>query len=144
VQDKENTMIKKIREIVIAVEDIEAAAKRYSQVFGLEPAIETIEEEGMKACSFSLGETGLYLISPERHDSPVDKFLKNKGEGIFGISLEVTNIEKDAREYEERGLEFSYREPKIIERTGERYLWTRPKSMHGVAFEIAQFPAESD
>jgi len=134
-------VIKRIREIVIAVSDLDKAVERYSKVFHLQPAIEVFEEEDIKACSFTLGETDLYLISPLKPDTAVDKFINERGAGVFGISIEVTDIERDLAELETGGVEVSFREPRVVARTGERYVWTRPRSMHGVAFEFAQFPS---
>lgn len=130
-------MIEKIRAILIAVRDFDAAAERYATVLGLKPKIIIYEGEGIKVASFSIGESEIELISPLKTGIPIDKFINTRGEGVFAISLQVTDIDNDMKELTERGLRFLTEEP-LIDELGTRYAYTHPKSMHGVEFELSQ------
>ncbi len=130
-------MIKRIRCVMIAVRDFEAAVDRYSTVFGIEPKITSFETEAVKVAFFPVGESGLELITPLKPGVPLDKFLNARGEGLFALSLEVTDVDKDVKELAGRGLGLLYEEP-LLDEAGSRYVFTHPRSMYGVEFEITQ------
>lgn len=130
-------MIKRIRCVMIAVRDFEAAVDRYSTVFGIEPKITSFETEAVKVAFFPVGESGLELITPLKPGVPLDKFLDARGDGLFALSLEVTDVDKDVKEMAGRGLRLLYEEP-LLDEAGSRYVFTHPRSMYGVEFEITQ------
>ena len=130
-------MIKRIRCVMIAVKDFDAALQRYSEVLGIEPKITSFETEAVKVAFFPIGESGLELITPLKPGIPIDKFLDARGEGLFAVSLEVTDVDKDMKELAGRGLRLLSQEP-LIDEIGSRYVFSHPRSMHGVEFEITQ------
>ena len=80
-------MLDKIYHLGYAVEDIEAASRFYMENFGVEPtAPEVVEEEGMIAAMFRVGESMIELMQPTRPDSPVGKFLERSGEGFHHVA----------------------------------------------------------
>ena len=79
-------MLKKIYHLGYAVEDLEAAARFYKEHFGIfigEP--EEVEEQGVVTTMFDVGESKIELLEPTRPDSPVGKFLAQRGE-VFTTS----------------------------------------------------------
>ncbi len=130
-------MIKRLRCVMIAVRDFDTALQKYSTVLGIEPKITSFETEGVKVAFFSIGESGVELITPLKPGVPIDKFLDARGEGLFAVSLEVTDVDKDMKEMAGRGLRLLSDEP-LIDEVGSRYVFSHPKSMHGVEFEITQ------
>jgi len=67
--------------------------------------------------------------------------LSSRGEGVFGISLEVADIEKSIKDLEAKDVRLLAREPTVDE-MGYRYVYSHPKSLHGVEIEFTQPPAE--
>lgn len=87
-------MINKIDHIGIAVQSIEEAMKIYTEKLRLKCGeISEIPEQKVKVASLKIGESGIELIEPITQDSPVAKFLEQKGEGIHHIAFEVTDLE---------------------------------------------------
>lgn len=133
-------MVKRLRCVLIAVKNFDEAVGRFSNVLGVKPNIVDFEGEGIRSASFPIGESALELISPMRPGVPVEKFLNTRGEGFFGISLEVENIEDSIRDLEAKQVRLLAQEPSTDE-LGYRYVYSHPKSLHGVEVEFTQPPA---
>ena len=67
-------MLNRIYHLGYAVEDIEAASHFYRENFGAEPTEpEVVEEQGIVAATFRVGESMIELVQPTRPDSPVGR-----------------------------------------------------------------------
>ncbi len=132
-------MIKKLRCVLIAVKDFDAAVTRFSDVLGVKPKSVDFQGEGIRSASFPIGDSAIELISPMRPGVPIEKFLNTRGEGFFGISLEVENIEESIRDLQAKEVRLLAEEPSIDE-LGYRYVYSHPKSLHGVEIEFTQPP----
>ena len=132
-------MIKGFYGVSIAVKDLDAAAKRYSEVLGVEPVQYKPEElamPGLKGVRFRIGGVTISLIASEKPDTAVAKFVETRGEGIFLASLEVTNVEEDMKEIAAKGVQLVVDKP--IDIASGKLVFGHPKSMHGVQFEFIQ------
>ena len=90
-------MLTGVHHINFLVADLENAAERYKDLFGLEPAeIETLPDRGVKTARFDLNGVWLVLVQPVDDESEPARILREQGEGIFLISFEVDDLE-DAR-----------------------------------------------
>ena len=66
--------------IGIAVKDIDKAVEMFTNVFGTPPCeIEQIDDQGVKATLIEVGQTRIELLEPLSPDSPVGKFIQNRG-----------------------------------------------------------------
>ncbi len=132
-------MIKRFWGLNIAVGDLDAAAKKYSEVFGLKPTPlegEDFAFPGLKGVRFLVGDVVINLIASEQPDTSIAKFVQTRGEGIFLISFEVTDIEKDVEELAKKGIRFATEKP--LPFPGGLAAWGHPKSLHGVQVELLQ------
>ena len=132
-------MIKRFAGINIAVKDLDAAMKKYSDFLGVKPIPYRTEDfayPGLKGASFHLGDVKIFLIASEQPETPVAKFIEAKGEGVSQISLEVTDIEKDVKDLTEKGVKFVSDKPLTF--SDGKVNFTHPKSMHGVEWEFMQ------
>src|ERR687894_2974651 len=87
-------MLNRIYHLGYAVEDIEAASRFYEENFGAVPGEpEVVEEQGIVATMFEVGESSIELVQPTRPDSPVGKFLKKRGEGFHHVAFQVEDLE---------------------------------------------------
>src|SRR5438093_12065062 len=85
--------IKKIDHIAIAVADIDEAAAKYTQLFGLAvKEREVVASQKTDAALLPIGDTSVELISPKGNDG-LAKFLEKRGPGIHHIAIEVEGIE---------------------------------------------------
>ncbi len=137
-------MLKKIYHLGYAVEDLDAAARFYSEHFGAaigEP--EEVEEQGILATMFEVGESKIELVQPTRPDSPVGKFLAKRGEGVHHVAYEVDDLEEALEELKESGVELIDEEPRIGV-GGTRMAFVHPKGVHGVLTELVELPKDED
>ncbi len=135
-------MLKKIYHLGYAVEDIAAAARFYEEYFGArvgEP--EEVEEQGIVATMFEVGESMVELVQPTRPDSPVGKFLQKRGEGFHHVAFQVEDLKASLKELKENGVELIDEEPRIGA-GGTRMAFVHPKGAHGVLTELVELPAD--
>ncbi len=135
-------MLKKIYHLGYAVEDITAAARFYEEHFGVrvgEP--EEVEEQGIVATMFEVGESMVELVQPTRPDSPVGKFLEKRGEGFHHVAFQVEDLQASLEELKENGVELIDEEPRIGA-GGTRMAFVHPKGAHGVLTELVELPAD--
>ena len=133
-------MLNRISHLGYAVEDIEAASRFYIENFGVEPtAPEVVEEEGMIAATFRVGESMIELMQPTRPDSPVGKFLERSGEGFHHVAYQVDDLEATLEELRTNGVEVVDEEPRTGV-GGTRVAFIHPKGAFGVLTELVEFP----
>ena len=135
-------MLKKIYHLGYAVEDIAAAAHFYKEYFGAqvgEP--EEVEEQGIVATMFEVGESMVELVQPTRPDSPVGKFLQKRGEGFHHVAFQVEDLKASLKVLKENGVELIDEEPRIGA-GGTRMAFVHPKGAHGVLTELVELPAD--
>ena len=133
-------MLNRIYHLGYAVEDIEAASRFYSENFGVEPGeTEVVEEQGVVATMFWVGESMIELVQPTRPDSPVGRFLERRGEGVHHVAYEVEDLEAVLRELKWSGVELVDEEPRVGA-GGTRVAFVHPKSAFGVLTELVELP----
>ena len=137
-------MLKKIYHLGYAVEDISVAARFYEEHFGVtlgEP--EKVEEQGIIATMFDVGESKIELVQPTSPDSPVGKFLSKRGEGFHHVAFQVDDLDETLKELKENGVELIDEEPRIGA-VGMRMAFVHPRSAHGVLTELVELPKQKD
>jgi methylmalonyl-CoA/ethylmalonyl-CoA epimerase len=124
--------------IGIAVRSIEAALKTYQRQLGLAVTeIVEIEEQRVRAAVLPCGESRIELLEPTAPDSPIQKFLDKRGEGIHHLCFEVENIEKKLQELQAGSLQLV--KPASGRGLGDRKIaFLHPKSAHGVLIELVE------
>jgi methylmalonyl-CoA epimerase len=131
-------MIRRLDHIGIAVRDLEAAVKTYSEGLGLTCTHrETVEEQKVRTAFLPVGETHVELLESTAPDGPIGKFVEKRGEGIHHLCFEVADIRKSLAACEAAGMTLIDREP----RTGAHGKWVafvHPRSTHGVLLELSQ------
>ena len=128
----------KIHHVGVAVEDLEAAIELYTNNFGAELTHRASnEKDGLTAAFLRAGEAEVELIQPLREDTPVGKFLANRGPGLHHIAIAVKDIHKAIAEARANGLEMIDQEPRIGLH-GTRIAFVHPKSVGGVLTEFVE------
>jgi methylmalonyl-CoA/ethylmalonyl-CoA epimerase len=132
--------IKRIAHLGIAVKDLDPPKKLYSEHLNLEfKGDEVVAPQKVKVSFFKVGESNLELLLPTASDSPVAKFLENKGEGFHHLALEVEDIDAAVAELKAAGV-------KLIDETpregahGTRVAFIHPKATFGLMVELVQYP----
>ena len=133
-------MLNRIYHLGYAVEDIEAASRFYRENFGAEPGEpEVVEEQGIVATMFEVGESSIELMQPTRPDSPIGKFLAKRGEGLHHVAFEVDDLQMALSELKGNGVELIDEEPRVGA-GGMRVAFLHPGDAFGVLTELVELP----
>ena len=136
-------MLNRIHHLGYAVEDVGAASRSYEENFGAEPTEpEVVEEQGIVATMFRVGESLVELVQPTRPDSPVGKFLAKRGEGFHHVAYQVDDLEAVLRHLQSNGVELIDERPRIGA-GGTRMAFVHPKGTFGVLTELVELPDEA-
>lgn len=129
----------KVEHIGIAVKNLEESMARWAEFFGVKTrGIEEIKERGARLVHLDLGEgPSLELVTPLGEGSALEKFLKEKGEGIHHICFEVENIEKAMEGLRKRGIQFIQERP---QKGGDKSLiaFIHPRNFNSVLVELKE------
>ena len=133
-------MLNRIHHLGYAVEDIDAASKFYEDNFGASPGEpEVVDEQGVVATMFRVGESSIELVQPTRPNAPVGKFLARRGEGFHHVAFEVENLAVTLAELKRNGVEVIDEEPRRGA-GGTRMAFVHPKGAFGVLTELVELP----
>jgi methylmalonyl-CoA epimerase len=133
-------MLNRIYHLGYAVRDIEAASRFYEENFGVVPGEpEVVEEQGIVATMFSVGDSTIELVQPTRPDSPVGKFLDKRGEGVHHVAFEVEDLLETLADLKRTGVELIDEEPRRGA-GGTRIAFVHPKGAFGVLTELVELP----
>lgn len=127
----------RIDHIAIAVNNVDEALKDYQSVLNIDRLeFEVVPNEKVKVAMLELQDTRIELMEPTSSDSPIKKFLNERGEGIHHIAITADDIEKDVAKASAKGMKMlgglrsgSY---------GRRITFIHPKSLHGVLTELCE------
>lgn len=131
-------MLERISHLGYAVKDIEAAARFYRDNFGVSPGKpEEVEEQGIIATMFRVGESDIELVQPTRPDSPVGRFIAERGEGFHHVAFEVADLDAALDDLRSSGVELIDDEPRIGA-GGMRMAFVHPQNVFGVLTELVE------
>ena len=131
-------MIIGLDHIAIAVGDFEKAIQRFLEDFGIPlDGTEDVVSAKTKTAFFPVSGTKIELIHPLSEDSPVQKFLEKRGEGLHHICFKTDNIMEDMKKLTDKGYRFLSDEPQDGAH-GSKVAFIHPKSAGGVLIELAQ------
>ncbi|HLA29056.1 MAG TPA: methylmalonyl-CoA epimerase [Syntrophales bacterium] len=135
-------MLKKIHHIAVAVDNLDEAAKFYQNGLGLDLAgVEVVSAQKTVVGFFKIGGSNIELVQPAEPDSPLDKFLKTKGQGIHHVCFEVDNIEAEIKLLLENGATMIDQKPRPGAHNS-RVAFIHPKSSSGVLIELVELSRE--
>ncbi len=135
-------MIKRIDHIAIAVNDMDEAARFYTDTLNLDlSGVEVVTEQKTRVGFLKIGGSNIELVQPASEDSPLVKFLETRGPGIHHICLEVDDIQKEVEELKKRGARMIDETPRPGAHN-TRVAFIHPKSSGGVLIELNEFPED--
>lgn len=98
--------------------------------------METVEEQGVRVAKLDTGNTHIELLEPLSPDSPVGKFIANKGPGLHHICMGVDDIHGELANMKAAQVKLINEEPKIGA-GGAEIAFVHPKSTGGVLLELS-------
>jgi methylmalonyl-CoA/ethylmalonyl-CoA epimerase len=132
-------MIKGIDHIGIAVKSIEEAKKFWVDTLGLKlHHIEEVPDQKVRVAILQAGPTTVELLEPTSPDSPVQKFIAKRGEGLHHMTFETDNLAERLKKLKHANVGLIDEQPRIGA-GGACIAFIHPKSAHGVLIELCQY-----
>jgi methylmalonyl-CoA epimerase len=126
----------------VAVSDLEAAVSLYEDRFGMTLVHrETVAEQGVDAVLLDVGDSHVELLRPTAPDTPVGRFITERGDGLHHVAYRVADIAATLGELRDAGVRLIDQEPRTGIRSS-RVAFLHPKSTGGVLTEIVEPAAE--
>jgi methylmalonyl-CoA/ethylmalonyl-CoA epimerase len=128
----------RIEHLGIAVKELEKSIPLFEQLLNT-PCYKTekVDTEGVNTAFFKTGESKIELLEATKEDSPIQKFIDKKGEGIHHIAFEVENIEAEMKRLSALGFELLNATPKNGA-DNKLVCFLHPKTTNGVLIELCQ------
>jgi len=131
-------MFTEIDHVAIAVNDLEAAIKYYGDVFGATvDHREVVESDGVEEALLKVADSYVQLLTPTRDDSPVAKYLANKGEGLHHVGYRVKDCAAALQAVKDSGGRVIDEAPRPGSR-GTTVAFIHPKAIFGTLIELVQ------
>jgi catechol 2,3-dioxygenase-like lactoylglutathione lyase family enzyme len=130
--------LKKIDHVVIATEDLADSLAKWERNVGLKEDAELNQPRGagFKVARLPIGESFLELVQPVEQSGRFYEQVKERGEGLFSISIEVDDLDDAVRFLREKGATVSDPEPSIW--PGARLARINQASTHGVSIQLIE------
>ena len=130
--------------VSIVVPDLDAAARRLRETYGLTVgATRTNAEQGVHLAYVDLGNARIELMAPSRPDSPVAKFLeRNPKGGIHHFSLNVDDMDAVVGGLRHKGVRILGDGRPQYSVAGERIAFLHPADFLGALVELEEHDAK--
>ena len=133
----ETCTVNYIDHVGLAVKDIEAALNMFQDVFGAPPAeIIDMQDQGARATLIQVGQTRLELLEPLTPDSPVGRFIEQRGEGLHHLAFNVSDIAGKLKILAARDFRLVDKEPRAG--LSGTIAFVHPRSVFGVLTELVE------
>jgi len=128
----------KVDHIGIAVKDLAAAKKFYSEMLGMDAlGEEVVDQQKVKVCFIPCGDSEVELLESTSPEGPIAKFIEKNGEGIQHIALKVDNIEAALTDLKAKGVRLIDETPRYGA-GGASIAFIHPKATGGILLELSE------
>ena len=125
-----------IHHLGVAVENLDEALDTYERLFGAElEHREVVPEQGVEAAAVRVGESRVELLASLGAETPVGKFLANRGPGMHHVAYEVEDLPAMLAHLARSGAELIDDEPRQG-LFGLEVAFVHPHAIHGVLSEV--------
>ncbi len=129
--------MKGIDHIGIAVEDLEKGIARFQHLGLILEKTERVESEEVNIAFFPVGEIRLELLEGLSSDSPVTRFVRQRGEGLHHLCFRVNHIEQTLDFLRQKGIQLIHKKP-VCGSGGPKIAFLHPKSCGGLLIELQE------
>jgi methylmalonyl-CoA/ethylmalonyl-CoA epimerase len=98
---------------------------------------EVVEDQKVRLAVFLLEAGRIELVEPTSQDSPIARFLAQRGQGIHHLTLAVPNLTETLKQLEGDGVRLIDRQPRLGAGK-ERIAFLHPSSTAGVLIELVE------
>jgi methylmalonyl-CoA epimerase len=132
-------MIEGIDHIGIAVKSIDEAKKFWVDTLGLKFLhVEEVPDQKVRVAMLEAGGTTIELLEPTSPDSPVQKFIEKRGEGLHHMTFRTDDLVERLKNLKNSNVELIDEQPRIGA-GGACIAFIHPKSAHGVLIELCEY-----
>ena len=125
-----------IHHLGFAVEDLDEAVTTYERIFGARlQHRETVPDQGVEAAFLRVGDGRVELLASLGEETPVGKFLTERGPGMHHVAYEVADVRAAIGELAEQGVELVDEEPRQG-LFGLEVAFLHPNAVNGVLSEL--------
>jgi methylmalonyl-CoA epimerase len=131
-------MIKGIDHVGIAVKSIDEAKGFWVDTLGLKLShVEEVPEQKVRVAILKAGEITIELLEPTSPDSPIQRFIEKRGEGLHHLTLQTDQLAERLQKLKSAGVALLNEQPRIGA-GGAKIAFLHPKSAHGVLVELCE------
>ena len=128
-------LAKKIDHIAIAVKDLDTAVKTFTANFGFPiERIGDVPALNIRRPYLTIGDAWLEIFQPTNDANPAAKFIAERGEGMYVLSLEVDDLQAATQALGQKGIKVNVQQVP----DGPRLGFISPKSTHGVLLQLIE------
>ena len=131
--------LEQLDHIGIAVSNLTEVIETLRDAFNAEPAFqETLNDQKVHVAGYILGQVAIEYLEPASEDSPIQKFLQKRGNGIHHLAFRVKNLETKLSQLQSKG----YRLIDAYPRTGaegKKIAFLHPGSFNGILIELSEY-----
>ena len=122
----------------IAVHDLDATIDGYRARYGIQPVHrEVVESQGVEEAMLPVGGSFVQLLRPLSVESPVGRFLEERGEGMHHVAYAVVDIDAALEHLRSEGARLVDETPRIGGR-GARIAFVHPRDLGGTLIELVE------
>ncbi len=129
-------LAKKIDHVTVVVKDLDAAVNTFQNNFSFPAGLSGGSPElNMRFSCLQVGDALLELLQPTGEQNAGMRFLTDRGEGLYAISLEVESLDDAVQHLAAQGISTriqSFRE-------GSRLCFISPQHTHGVVLQLIEY-----
>ena len=134
----EESVLRDIDHVGIAVADLDAAVQEYREALGAEPVHrEVVNDQGVEEVLFRAGTSYIQLVAATGPDTPVGRFLARRGEGLHHIGYRVADVATVLDRLRAKGFPLVDEKPRPGSR-GTTVAFVHPRGLRGVLVELVQ------
>ncbi len=127
----------RIAHIGVAVRALDDILPLYRDVLGL-PTAPLDDADGARITGLAAGDSLVELLEPVASDSPIAKFVDQRGPGLHHVCFHVDDIEGTLARARAAGITLIDEVPRVGAE-GKRIAFLHPKSTGGVLIELSEY-----
>ena len=132
--------ISQVDHLGVAVRSIAEASPYYREVLGLRgEAVEEVPQQKVRVAFFGVGDVRIELLEPTDADSPVARFLEQRGPGLHHIAYRVDDLPATLAALKAAGVKLIDESPRPGAH-GMKIAFAHPSTTGGVLSEFCERP----
>ena len=131
-------MIKKVDHLGVVVRDLDSAVKFYENVIGLKVGrLMNSDAAKMRMAFLAVGDFHFEILESTDPEGLIARYIKEKGEGLHHICLEVEDLEDTMSAMKSKGARFIDENPMPV--ADGRIVFLSPESTFNMLIELKQY-----